>query len=517
MKRQLLGVAVLLVGMLTACTAGGGSGGQADGKGSTNGADAGDTTLRVAFQSDIASFDPDNNFEVAGLGAILGVYQGLVTYAPGTTEIKGLLAKSWTISPDGLTYTFALQDGVKFGSGTPMTSADVKASFERRMTPELELNYFLANVDSMQTPAPDQFVIKLKSVQPGLLDSFASPWGPKVVGPDGLVTNAGSDHSASWLNEHADGTGPFLLKSFVRGQGYELDQNPNYWGPKPAMSTISIKIIPDIGQQVLQLRNGDLDMVLHGYPFAQLDTLPEGLKIETYNDLGLELAFINPKRNLTSAAQRNVVKAGLDPAGWVKDAFGDYAQPATSLFPAAMLTPATPYQWTASDPGSNVAVPALEIGYASGEAGVQQRVADLLISQLAKAGVTATARALSDAEYTNFSKDPMKAPDIYLAQNNPDSADPGSQAGLFYTTGAGLNIMTYSNPQADELFATAATSTDTKKRNDLFDQGAHLIFDDGGFVPLADVKDVIVYRGTLKDFGTKPAVPWSVDFGSISR
>ncbi len=519
MTKRLLGrsllAAVLITELVAGCTAGGTSGTQTGTTNSTGAAP--DTSLKTALQTDIATFDPDNNFEVAGLGAILAVYQGLVAYGPGTTKIQGLLAKSWTVSPDGLTYTFTLRDGVKFGSGKSMTSADVKASFERRMSSKFVLNYFLAGVASMQTPAPNLFVVKLKSPEPGLLDSFCSPWGPKIVGPDGLGTHKAGDQSAAWLTDHADGTGPFLLSSFVRGQGYKFDRNPNYWGEKPAMSSVSAKIVPDIGQQVLQVQNGDLDLVQHGYPFTQLASLPAGLQVEAYDDLGLEMAFINPTRNLKSAAQRTKVKAGLNPAGWINDAFGKYATPAKSLYPSAMLTPAKPYQWPTASSVADVAVPPLEIGYAAGEAGVQQRVADLLISQLGSVGIKATARSLSDAEPSNFAKNLNKAPDIFLAQNNPDSADPGSQAGLFYTTGGGLNIFGYSNPAADKLFATANATVDIGKRNALYDQGAQLIFDDGGFVPLADVKDVIVHRGGLKNFGTKPGVPWNVDFGTITR
>ena len=68
--------------------------------------------FRMPYFADIGSFDPDNAFEVGGLGAVNGVYEGLVEYKPGTTEIVGLLAKSWEVSPDQLTYTFHLADGV---------------------------------------------------------------------------------------------------------------------------------------------------------------------------------------------------------------------------------------------------------------------------------------------------------------------------------------------------------------------------------------------------------------------
>jgi peptide/nickel transport system substrate-binding protein len=73
--------------------------------------------LRVPLVADIGSFDPDNGFEIGAVSAINNVYEGLVEYAPGTTEIVGLLAQSWDVSADGLTYAFHLVDGVKFHDG----------------------------------------------------------------------------------------------------------------------------------------------------------------------------------------------------------------------------------------------------------------------------------------------------------------------------------------------------------------------------------------------------------------
>jgi peptide/nickel transport system substrate-binding protein len=89
--------------------------------------------LRVPYVSDIGTFDPDNGFEVGGVSAINNVYEGLVEYAPGTTTVVGLLAKSWDISPDGLTYTFHLVDGVRFHDGTLFEAEALVSSFERRM------------------------------------------------------------------------------------------------------------------------------------------------------------------------------------------------------------------------------------------------------------------------------------------------------------------------------------------------------------------------------------------------
>src|SRR5262245_59447417 len=70
--------------------------------------------LRIPYVVDIGTFDPDNGFEIGAMSAIDNVYEGLVEYEPGSTRIVGLLARSWDISADGLTYTFHLVDGVTF-------------------------------------------------------------------------------------------------------------------------------------------------------------------------------------------------------------------------------------------------------------------------------------------------------------------------------------------------------------------------------------------------------------------
>src|SRR5262245_60814753 len=102
--------------------------------------------LRIPYVADIGTFDPDNGFETGAMSAIDNVYEGLVEYEPGSTKIVGLLAKSWEISDDGLTYTFHLVDGVKFHDGTPFNAAAVITSFERRRDHQLSLGYFLSNV-----------------------------------------------------------------------------------------------------------------------------------------------------------------------------------------------------------------------------------------------------------------------------------------------------------------------------------------------------------------------------------
>ncbi|RUU09765.1 ABC transporter substrate-binding protein, partial [Mesorhizobium sp. M6A.T.Ca.TU.002.02.2.1] len=186
--------------------------------------------LRVPYVADIGTFDPDNGFETGAMSAINNVYEGLVEYGPGSTKIVGLLAKSWEISDDGLTYTFHLVDGVKFHDGTPFNAAAVINSFERRRDRGLIQSYVLANVKDMRAPDDSTVVLTLGHPQPSLLDALSSPWGPKIISPVALAEHDNGDFATTWLNEHAVGTGPFKLAEFKRGQRYLLERNDDYWG-----------------------------------------------------------------------------------------------------------------------------------------------------------------------------------------------------------------------------------------------------------------------------------------------
>ena len=475
----------------------------------------------MPYLSDIGSFDPDNAFEVGGLGSVNAVYEGLVEYKPGSAEITGLLAKSWDISADGKTYTFHLVPGVKFHDGKPMTSAEVKASFQRRKDGDLVLSYFLWNVTDMATPDPETFVITLGMPQPSFLDTLASPWGPKVVSPGALVDHAGDDRAASWLNDNAIGTGPFKLATFNRGEEIVLEKFADYYGPAPYFDRIEIPIVPDIGQQLLQLRSGEIDAVPVNYPWAQLKALPPGLEATAINSMALVMAFVKPGTAMSDPAVRKAVLTAINPALWADAAFGKYATVAESLYPIAMLKPETPVAYPTDMDSAAAAIKAagdvsLTIGVPIDEAPNVQRVADLMIAQLAAIGVKAQAVIIpKDAAY-NFADDMSKAPDIMLARNNPDAAHPATQATVFYTADAPINVMKVVDKDADAVIEEAGTKTDIKERNALYEKAGHMYFDAGEYLPLVDLQDVVVHKEGLTDLGLRPVFPpGNIDFGSV--
>jgi peptide/nickel transport system substrate-binding protein len=99
-------------------------------------------------------------------------------------EVEGDLAQSWTVAPDLMTYTFKLTPNVKFHDGTPLTSADVKASYERLRNPPAGVvstrKATFSDIDTIETPDPLTVVFKMKSLNASMLEHFASPWNSSM-------------------------------------------------------------------------------------------------------------------------------------------------------------------------------------------------------------------------------------------------------------------------------------------------------------------------------------------------
>lgn len=475
--------------------------------------------LRIPYVADIGTFDPDNGFETGSISAINNVYEGLVEYAPGSTTIVGLLARTWDISDDGMTYTFHLVDGVKFQDGTPFNASAVIKSFERRRDRGLILSYSLANVTAMKAPDESTVVLTLGHPQPSFLDALSSPWGPKVISPKALAEHDNGDFAKSWLNEHAVGTGPFKLAEFKRGQSYTLERNEDYWGAKPFFQQIQLPVVADISQQILQLQSGAIDAVPLNYPFAQLTSLPAGLELTASRSMIPYYLFVKPNSPLEDAEVRKAVLTAINPALWVKDAFGEFARPSKSVYPNVMLDPVSPIRFPTDFEAAKAAIAKhgpvnLVIGLHSANPSYG-RIADLMIAQLASIGVKATAYVLpSGAAYTL--KDDPNPPDLLLTIAGPDAAHPESQAKVFFTKDGGLNFFGRVLPEADAIVEEAGQSTEIKARNALYEKAGQMYFDAGIVIPLVDVDDVVVHAKGLTDLGLRPVnPPGNIDFATV--
>ena len=501
-------------GGTTSGTAGTGSAG-------SSGSSAGEI-LRIPYLADMSVPDPDVFYDIEGNSVILSSYDGLVTYAPNSTRIVGDLATSWKVSADRLTYTFTLRSGVHFHDGTPMTSESVKRSFERRLAVNQAPSYMLKPIASMATPTPLSFVVRLKNPVNPFIDYMASSWGPKVIGPGALVTHAGSDHAQAWLASHEDGTGPYQLTAFDRGRQYVLTRSATYWGAQPYFKQVLFKITPDIGTQQLELKNGDVDGVLHSFPASELNSLPSNVRVDEFPSFLRLLLYVNTnKPPFDDPAVRASLRSVINISQLVAEAYSGTATPSIGAYPEAILPnqrklPYAPNPKLAAAGSKAASTKSITLAYTADESGVQRRVGELIQASLAAAGWNVTVKEVQLPQVYGYVNNLKSAPDLLLQTNTPDAAHPDTWARILFDSTGGLNFLGFKDPAVDGLLNQALSAAPVKATALYQQVGADVVSSNEIFF-LGDVKNVFVLNKNLTGVTQIPAYPWTVSLASLRR
>ena len=479
-----------------------------------------DAVVRVAFFADMVTVDPDVFYDIEGDAVMLALYDGLLRYAHGSTELEGALAERWEESDDGLTYTFHLRPDAKFSDGTPVTSDAVQKSFERRTAVDQGPAYMLADVARYETPDEQTLVIVLKQKVAGFLDLMASLWGPKVINPKVLDEHA-KDQAQEFLKTNAAGTGPFTLESFKQGTGYTLARNPNYWGEPPYFAKAEVSVQPDVSAQLLKLQRGDLDAIMHGFPLANLDSVEsdDKLAVESFESLGTTTLFLNHnKPALADVAVRRALIQALDVETLIEEVYGDTATVPEGAYPSPLLPDAAPVDYTADADGANQALEdglTLEVVYTPDSSGVQRRLADLMRQRLALVDVTANVRQVELGTVFGYRDDVKNAADIYVSTPTPDGAHPDAWGRIVWYTKGGLNFFNYSNAKVDAALDAGLRAGGTSEED--YGEAGRLATADWAVVPIAQVKDLVVTRADLDGVEHVPAYPWTIDLAKVFR
>ena len=240
-------------------------------------------TLVVAIPGDIAGTDPLLVSDASSSYVLQQIVETLVTLEPGTGDkIVPGLAESWTLSEDGLTYTFKIRSGVKFSDGTDLDAAAVKFNFDRWLNlPQSYVDAGLtfypdtvigrgatANVTATAAPDATTFSVTLKAPNSAFLIQLTlTPFG--ISSPKALADGKASDPVfknnlyANGGPPAATGTGPFVFKEWVTGDHVALVKNPNYWNAAaggPYLDAITFKPIADPTATLNALQSGDVDI-----------------------------------------------------------------------------------------------------------------------------------------------------------------------------------------------------------------------------------------------------------------
>lgn len=272
-------------------------------------------TLIVAQSADPTSINPYRFGSTNDRSIITNMYDTLVQFDLETYEIVGSLAETWSVSDDGLVWTFSIREGVVFHDGSDLDSADIVASVNRATDPEANrTTTLLTRVD--EVVAVDPFTIEIRLSEPDrillstLVDVYISP-----------------DDDSLDLGATPVGTGPFMFVSATPNQEVVVERNPDYWRDGlPYLDEIVFRTIPDGTVQSLQLRTGEVDM-LADTPLGEIGTLQSaGMQLVTpaegFNS-GLYHLHTNTRREpWSNPLVRQAASNALDRGAMARSLFG---------------------------------------------------------------------------------------------------------------------------------------------------------------------------------------------------
>ncbi len=247
------------------------------------------------------------------------VFEGLVTI-DRDGKIQPQLAKTWEISGDGLTYTFKLEDGVKFHDGEAFDSSVAKASLERArgadsVNPQKR---FFAAIDTIETPDAATLVLKLKEPAGSLL--YWLGWPSSVI----VGTKSATEAKTTPI-----GTGPFKFVSWAKGDKVELAANPDYWNEdiKVKLDKVTFRFIADPQAQAAALKSGDVD----AFPEFGAPELMESFKDDATlttvignTELKVVAGMNNERKPFNDKRVRQALMMALDRAVIVDGAWSGY-------------------------------------------------------------------------------------------------------------------------------------------------------------------------------------------------
>lgn len=494
--------------VLSACGSSG-SGTSTSGGASGSTSPAGARVLHMAFNANMQVPDPDIFYEVEGNEVVTSVYEGLVAYKPNSADIEPALADSWTTSADGLTYTFKLHPGVKFHDGTAETAASWQRDFKRRTQVNSAPAYMLADVASTSAPDPLTFVVHMKKPVSAFLDYLAAPYGPKAVSPTVLSTHAGSDYAQNYLKEHDAGTGPYSITKFQTDVGYELSRFDGYWGtPKPYFDKVEISIVPDVTQQRLQLESGQLDLLTHGLPIADVESFRSNDKFQVV-DFPVALKTVLATNPHTGPFKnRDLAKAlrtFFDKQAIVTEVYKTQASVSTQMYPTDELPADMAKDTSTYDPSALTnmvkSLPSsdksIDFAYSEDEGGTLPRLAEILAAKLQDAGFNVKVRGLPIAEVFDLPNHPATAPDLLLWTFNPDAMHPDTWIRIFMNSQGAINYLKCSDPTADADMDKGLNSISKEDVQKWYGAAGDAIAASGCFITLADNREVVIARKGL--------------------
>ena len=489
-------------------------------------------TLVVGLVAEPVNLDPAQVTDLNSNRVGRRVVETLVTFPDESTQVVAGLAESWTVSRDGLKYTFKLRPGIKFHDGTPFDAEAVKFSIERQIIPEHPANklgkypfanYFFGNVKAVEVVDPLTVEFMLKEPRASFL-AVLTAGAASIVSPT-AVKKFGQDYPLQPV-----GTGPFRYVSWDRGQKVVLEKNPSYWRYPVKVDRVIYRPIVEDQARLTELLTGALDLIV-GTPPDFVGQLEKNPNVTLQKQVGAHVWYLginNQKKPFDDKRVRQAMNYAVNKEAIVRDVLKG-----TGTLSAGPVLPGTwgadtalkPYPY---DPERAKKLLA-EAGYPNGftttlwtpesGSGMQSPVAmsTVIQSNLKAVGVNVIMQTMEWGAF--LAKLRTKDQDLFALSWMAGNEDPDMvMYPLLHSsqwTPTGPNRALYKNEKYDDLLHQARLTTDQARRADLYRQAQRILIDDAPWIFVDHEIQTAAHSKRVQGFKLHPSFDLRVETISL--
>ncbi len=488
-----------------------------------------DQILHLGNLSEPKDLDPHIVTGVSAYNIVSALLEGLTAEEPGESGV----AESWTVSDDGLVYTFHLRENAKWSNGDPVTADDFVFSYQRILSPALGSPYaymlhVLKNARAFNTnQLPDFGKVGVKAIDFQTLEltlesptpSFLSqlnhwswfPVHPSTILKHGAIDEMGTKWTAP---ENYIGNGPFKLKSWKQNSSIVVEKNSNYWDHATVrLNEIHFHPIGDHKIEERSFRAGQLH-VTGTVPLERVrfykENHPELLRLDPYLRSYYYLLNVN-KPPLNDLRVRKALALSIDREKIARYVTRSGEQPAFSFTPPHIGKYEPPVQFKMDIAAAKQQL--ADAGYPNGEgfpnlsllfhtSDLHTRVAEV-VQQMWKENLGIHIE-LENVEWKVYqSRRESKEYAIARAEWVADYIDPASFLEI-WQTGGGNNHSGWSSPEYDQLIQQAAQAVDRSQRMEYFQQSETILINELPIIPLLFLPSKSLIQPSVK--GWKPSI-----------
>ncbi|AXC51302.1 ABC transporter substrate-binding protein [Paracoccus suum] len=464
------------------------------------------------------------------------IYDRLMEFEPGTTNVIPGLAESWTISDDGQEYTLKLRQGVKFHTTDDFTPTrdfnadDVLFSFNRQLDTKDPWNTYVPaatwemfngiEMGSIikEIVKVDDYTVKFVLNQPdaSLPSKLALNFG-SIVSKEYADALDAAGHREN-LDRKPVGTGPFRFVDYQIDSAVRFAANPDYWAGAPKIDNLIFAIATDATTRMQKLQAGECQVAAYPAP-ADVPSLKANPDLTVMEEPGLNIAYLAFNSGMPpfdKVEVRRAINMAIDRQAIVDAVYQGQGQVAKSVLPPTM------WGYNASVPGYPHDVETAK--KLLDEAGVKdlkmkvwampvsrpympnaRRAAELIQSDLEKVGITAEIVSYEWGEYLKKARDPNRDGAVILGGTS-DNGDPDNSLSFFFGCSAvgGGNTSNWCYEPLNELLQKARVSSDRAERTKLYEEAQLIISDQAPWVPLAHSTVVLPLSKKVKNYVMDP-------------